>query len=71
MECSRFLFSKYLNYGFAFKEIVHYLYLHKADIGNFYEANGIKKLCPSQQDVDKYVAFIDRLRIFFEYDYSN
>ena len=64
-------FSKYLNYGFAFKEIVHYLYLHKADIGNFYEANGIKKLCPSQQDVDKYVAFIDRLRIFFEYDYSN
>jgi len=37
--------------------------VHKANIGNFYEANGIKKLCSSQQDIDKYAVFIDHLQI--------
>ena len=63
-------FTKYSSYGFAFEEIVHYAYMHKADLPNYYEANGIKKLCPTQQDVSKYSAFIDRLYSFFEYDYS-
>lgn len=65
------LFTKYSCYGFAFEEIVNYLYVHKANIGNFYEANGIKKLCSSQQDIDKYAIFIDHLHTFFEYDYSS
>ena len=64
-------FTKYSSYGFAFEEIVSYAYTHKADLPNFYEANGIKKLCPTQQDVNKYSAFIDRLHSFFEYDYSS
>lgn len=63
-------FTKYSSYGFAFEEIVQYLYLHKADLLDFYEANGIKKLCSSQQDVNKYVDFINQLYFFFEYDYS-
>lgn len=64
-------FTKYSSYGFAFEEIVSYAYTHKADLPNFYEANGIKKLCPTPQDVNKYSAFIDRLHSFFEYDYSS
>ena len=35
-------FTKYSSYGFAFEEIVSYAYTHKADLPNFYEANGIK-----------------------------
>lgn len=65
------IFTKYSSFGFAFDEIVHYAYAHKAELGYYYEANGIKKLCPSQQDIDKYSAFIDRLYTFFEYDYSS
>lgn len=64
-------FTKYKSYGFIFEEIVNYAYKHKADLANYYEANGIKKLCPSQRDVEKYSAFIDRLYTFFEYDYSS
>lgn len=64
-------FKKYICYGFAFEEIVNYIYTHKAELANYYEANGIKKLCPSQRDVEKYSAFIDRLHSFFEYDYSS
>lgn len=63
-------FTKYSCYGLAFKEIVNYIYTHKADLINYYEANGIKKLCQTDQDVNKYSAFIDRLYLFFEYDYS-
>lgn len=64
-------FTKYSCYGFAFEEIVNYAHTHKNELANYYEANGIKKLCPSQQDVDKYVAFIDKLHVFYEYDYSS
>ncbi len=64
-------FTKYTNYGFAFEEIVNYAYSHKAGLVNYYEANGIKKLCPSKQDIEKYSAFIDRLHTFFEYDYRS
>lgn len=64
-------FTKYSSFGFAFEEILQYAYSHKAELANYYEANGIKKLCPSQQDINKYSAFIDRLYLFFEYDYSS
>lgn len=64
-------FTKYCCYGFVFEDIVKYVYTHKAELINFYEANGVKKLCQSQQDVNKYSAFIDRLYTFFEYDYRS
>lgn len=64
-------FTKYFSYGFAFEEIVNYLYKHKGEISAYYEANGIKKLCSSSCDVDKYITFIDQLYSFFEYDYSS
>ena len=63
-------FRKYTSYGFAFEEIVKYAYNHKWALMNYYEANGIKKLCQTQQDVNNYSAFIDKLYTFFEYDYS-
>lgn len=66
-----FLFTKYTSFGFVFEEIIQYVYVHKTELGNYYEANGIKKLCPSQRDIDKYSAFIDGLYSFFEYDYSS
>lgn len=63
-------FKKYTYYGFAFAEIVNYIYTHKSELVNYYEANGIKKLCSSQKDIGNYSAFIDSLHSFFEYDYS-
>lgn len=63
-------FTKNSYYGLAFKEIVTYAYTHKSNLVNYYEANGIKKLCPSQRDVEKYSKFIDELYVFFEYDYG-
>lgn len=66
-----FYFTKYSSYGFAFEEIVTYAYRHKGELSEFYEANGIKKLCPSQQDINNYSEFIDKLYSFFEYDYTS
>ena len=64
-------FTKYSSLGFAFEEIVSYAYNHKADLGNYYEANGIKKLCPTQQDINNYSTFINYLYLFFDYDYKS
>lgn len=64
-------FTKYSCYGFAFEEVVKYAYEHKGELSNYYEANGIKKLCLTQQDINNYSAFIDKLYSFFEYDYSS
>lgn len=64
-------FTKYTSYGFIFEDIVKYLYEHKTDLDVFYEANGIKKLCQDQDACDSYSDFIDKLYMFFEYDYSS
>ncbi len=63
-------FTQYVTYGFEFQEIINYLYSHKYEFPKYFEANGIKPLCPKQQDVDKYTAFIDKLKQFYQYDYS-
>jgi len=55
------------NYRFIFDNIVSYLYRNTAIIGSFKEANGIKPLCPTQADTDKYTLFVQSLRTFFEY----
>ena len=43
-------FTKYICYGFNFEEIVNYVYAHKTDLTNYFEANGIKKLCPKLRE---------------------
>lgn len=64
-------FMKYTSLGFSFQNIVSYLYTHKNELPFYYEANGIKKLCPTQQDTTKYTSFINSLRNFYEYDYRS
>ena len=41
---------------------------HKLYLWSYKEANGIKKLCPNPQSVEKYQSFIDDLYRFYEYD---
>ena len=65
-----YCFTMYQSYGLAFEEIVDYAYRHKSELYNYYEANGIKKVCPTQQDVTNFEDFIDKLHSFFEYDYG-
>lgn len=62
------IFRKYTTYKYAFGEIVKYLYDHKLYLWSYKEANGIKKLCPNPQSVEKYQSFIDDLYRFYEYD---
>ena len=64
-------FTKYLCYGFVFEDVVSYLYRNTDRLMEYYEANGIKKLCSTQYDVDRYRAFIDDLYLFFQYDCRN
>ena len=64
-------FTGYTCYGFVFERIVDYAYKHKTELKNYYEANGIKKLCPTQQDIINFSNFIDKLYSFFEFDYSS
>ena len=62
------MFIKYSTYRFEFGEIVNYLYMNKTLIGSYKEANGIKKLCTNQTEVQNYTEFIDKLKQFYQYD---
>lgn len=62
------LFMKYSIYRYEFGEIVEYLNNHKNELDSYKEANGIKPLCPTAQDVKNYRNFIERLSKFYEYD---
>ncbi len=62
------LFTKYTFYGFAFDEIVNYLNANKYMLSFYKEANGIKPLCPTSDDLSRYKKFIDDLRSFFHYE---
>ena len=63
------LFTKYtFYYGFAFGEIVKYLDEHKYMLSLYKEANGIKPLCPTADDINRYKKFIDDLRSFYHYE---
>ena len=58
-------FTKWYTYGYAFKEIVDYLYKNKESLSVYKEANGIKPLCASQKEIENYKAFIISLKNFF------
>ena len=63
------LFMKYGDaYRYTFDDIVDYLYKNKFLLGIYSEANGIKKLCPRDDDVKKYSQFIDELHTFYKYE---
>lgn len=62
------IFTKYSSYRFVFDEVVKYLVSHKQDLASYKEANGIKPLCGSSIDIQKYKSYIERLGTFYEYD---
>ena len=61
-------FTKYMTYKYSFDEIVKYLVEHKWALAFYKEANGIKQLCPTSTDEERYKRFIDDLRLFYKYD---
>lgn len=62
------VFKKYINYRFAFNEVVKYLYSNKTYLSIFKEANGIKSLCPNASMLQNYTQFIEELYGFYDYD---
>lgn len=62
------IFTKYTTYRYIFDDIVSYLHRNKVLLSLYKEANGIKLLCPTAEDVKKYEYFIDSLKNFYEYD---
>ena len=63
-------FTKYKSYGFVFQELLGHLHNNQYVLINGLEANGIKELCPTQNEVSAYTSFINDLYSFFEYDYT-
>ncbi len=61
------IYSKYSSvYRYTFDELIKYV--QKENISNFKEANGIKDLFPTQQNLDEYTKFIYDINNFYEYD---
>ncbi|MEF2619671.1 MAG: nucleotidyltransferase [Clostridia bacterium] len=61
------VYAKYPSiYRFTFDELIKYV--QRESINNYKEANGIKKLFPTQQILDDYKRFIDDINTFYEYD---
>ena len=63
------VFTKYDALRYTFGEIVSYLYLNKSSFAIYKEANGIKPLCPSVHDINKYTSFINDLYLFYDYEF--
>jgi len=53
---------------FLFSRLISYLRGHYDDFDEYYEANGIKKLFPSETDKRDMISFIDQLALFFTYE---
>lgn len=63
-------FTKYKSYGFVFEGLLGHLHNNQYILLNGLEANGIKELCQTQDEVSAYTSFINDLYRFFEYDYT-
>ena len=63
-----YVFTKYTTYKYEFGEIVSYLYQNTNSFAGYKEANGIKALCPTGYDVNKYASFVRDLYSFYDYD---
>ncbi len=64
------IFMKYSQYRFIFDELIIWLKNDTRNISAYKEANGIKALCPTQNDIDSYTQFIADLHSFYQYDFS-
>ena len=62
------VFSKYTTLGYGVEDIIEYLITYKYLIDNFYESNGIKKLCISSFDKYYLYKFVDDLSSYFKYE---
>lgn len=62
------IFTKYTTLGYGVEEIIQYLTSHKYLISNFYESNGIKKLCNNFLDQHFLEQFIDNLNKYYIYE---
>lgn len=60
------IFTTYATYRFGFKYILEYLYSNKESFIYYKEANGIKKLCSTVYETEKYKKFIDKLYDYYE-----
>lgn len=61
-------FTRYSIYRYVFGDVVDYAYDNTGLLVTYKEANGIKLLCPSASDIEKYKIFIKDLKNFYEYD---
>lgn len=61
------VFNKYSTLGYGVEEIINYLVNHKYLIDNYYEANGIKRLCNALNKYSFY-QFVDDIKNYFKYE---
>ena len=62
------IFMLYNTYKEKFNAIVRYMYINSSKFAFYKEANGIKPLCPTKNEVDIYTAFVRELYLFYVYD---
>ena len=53
---------------FLFSRLISFLRSHYDDFDGYFEANGIKKLFPSETDKKNMIAFIEQLAVFYTYE---
>lgn len=61
-------YTKYSSMRFITDDVVEFLLNNQNKIGDYVEANGIKKLCQNFQMEEDYRLFAKQLREFFEYE---
>lgn len=65
--------SWYLSYGtyrkvYAFDRLIDLLQKSQNNFGDYFEANGIKPLCPTQKSKENLISFLSALRNFYQYE---
>lgn len=61
-------YTRYSSLGYKFNDVIRFLSNNKNMFDSYKEANGIKKLFPTDEVLKSYQDFITKLSSFFEYD---
>ena len=61
-------YIRYVTLRYKFDEVIKYLDNNKSKFDSYKEANGIKNLFTTDEDLRSYQDFITKLSSFFEYD---
>lgn len=61
-------YMQFSSYRFIFSDIVDFLYENISLVASYKEANGIKQLCSTSRDIERYTALIKDLKSFYQYD---